>query len=62
VPELTPEELAEMFAKLNSVVQQAQELQAQIKARMANESRRDYAADNWTDRRVRPERRKRQRA
>lgn len=62
MPELTPDELAEMLAKLNAVVQQAQELQAQIKARMANESRRDHAADNWTDRRARPERRKRQRA
>jgi len=51
-----------MVPKLSAVVKQAQEVEAQIKARMANESRRDHALDNWTDRRARPERRKRQRA
>jgi hypothetical protein len=62
VPELSPEELAEILAKLDAVVQQAQELQAQIKARMADENRRDRLVSSWSDRRGRPERRKRQRA
>jgi hypothetical protein len=62
VAELTPEELGEMLAKLDAVVQQAQELQAQIKARMTNDPGRDRPAANWSDRRERLERRKRKRA
>jgi len=61
VPELSPEALAEILAKLDAVVQQAQELQAQIKARMAEENRRDRVVSSWPDRRGRPERRKRPR-
>ena len=61
MPELTPEELASMLATLDALVKQAQELQAQIKSRMVNDTRRDRAAANWTDRRERLERRKRQR-
>jgi hypothetical protein len=63
VPELTPEELAAMLAKLDEVVRQAQELERQIKARMSNEAQRDHTAADWSDRRAgRPERRKRRRA
>jgi molecular chaperone GrpE (heat shock protein) len=56
----TPEELASMLAKIDALVQQAQELQAQIKDRIANDTRRDRAAANWSVRRERLERRKRQ--
>jgi hypothetical protein len=61
VPELTPEELASILAKLDDLMQQARELQAQIKSRMANEAKRDRPATDWSDRRNRPERRRRQR-
>jgi hypothetical protein len=61
VPELTPDELARMLAKIDEVVKQGQELSAQIKARMDDERRRDQIASDWSDRRRRAERRKRPR-
>jgi hypothetical protein len=61
VPELTPEELAAMLAKLNEVIHQAQELSAQIEAKMAGLGARDRPASDWTDRRRPQERRKKQR-
>jgi hypothetical protein len=62
MPELTPEELAALLARLDDVVQQAQQMSAEIKSKMAGERRQDHIAADWTDRRQRPERRRRQRA
>jgi len=61
VPDLTSKELASMLAKLDDVMRQAQELSALIKSRMTDAARRDQVASDWSDRRARPERRKRQR-
>jgi len=58
VPELTPQELAVMLAKVDDVIRTARELEAQIKRRMMESARRDQPAGNWTARRRRPERRK----
>jgi hypothetical protein len=46
VPELTPEELAAMLAKLDTVCQQAQELSIEIKKKMADTKRRDYQSQD----------------
>ena len=59
--ELTRDELASMLAKLDDVVREAQELAAQIKARLADERKRDAPTSNWSRGRVSNERRKRQR-
>ena len=61
MPELTPEELATLLARLDDVMQQAQQMSAEIKSKMAGERRQDHIASDWTDRRQRPERRKKQR-
>jgi hypothetical protein len=61
VADLTPDELAALLAKLDAVVRQAQELSAQITARLVEERWRNRTASDWTDRRQRPKRRKRQR-
>ena len=59
--DLTPEELASMLAKLDEVMRQAEELSAQIKARMDEEKRRDRTVTEWSDRRKQSERRTRRR-
>jgi len=58
MPELTSEELRSILSRLDDVMQQAQELSATIKAKMAGERARDHIAVDWTDRRQRSERRK----
>jgi hypothetical protein len=62
MPELTPEELAALLARLDDVVHQAQQVSAEIKSKMDGERRQDHIAADWTDRRQRLERRRRQRA
>jgi hypothetical protein len=59
VPDLTPDQLATLLAKLDAVVRQAQELSVQIKARLAEERWRNRTASDWNDRRRRPQPRKR---
>ena len=59
--ELTPDELAVMLAKLDAVMHQAQDLAAQIRTKMEEQSRRDHTASDWSDRRRQNERRKRHR-
>jgi len=61
VPELTSQQLTELLAKLDEMVRQAQELSTAIKKRMGDERQRDHVASDWSDRRQRSERRKRQR-
>jgi t-SNARE complex subunit (syntaxin) len=39
--ELTPEEIAAIVARLNDVIKQAQDLQADLKAKMSERTRRD---------------------
>ena len=51
VAELTPDELADILARLEAVCAQAQELQQQIKRAMADAARRDYPYPELPDRR-----------
>jgi hypothetical protein len=46
VPELTPEELAAMLEKLDTVCRQAQELSAEIRKRMADTKRADHQSSD----------------
>ena len=62
MPELTSEELAAMLTRLDDVMQQARQVSAEIKSKMAGEQRQDHIASDWTDRRQRQERRRRLRA
>jgi len=62
VPDLTPDQLAALLAKLDAVMRQAQELSAQIKSRLADERWRNRTASDWSDRRKRPQPRQRRRS
>jgi hypothetical protein len=55
---LTDDELKALLAKLDDVTRQAQELSAQIRARLDDRRSPDKPAANW-DGRNQPERRKR---
>jgi hypothetical protein len=51
--ELTPEELAAIMARLNDVIKQAQDLQADLKTKMSDRTRRDQL-DTGTSRKNTP--------
>ena len=57
MPQLTPEELAAMIAKLDEVCRQSQELQKKLRTMMDHRARMDRLADEAT----RPSRRRRTR-